>query len=189
MLIAPKTKRHIKRVTTSKVTYKPTPVPDGFVLLIDSREQSPLFVSRRLKRGQEVTLDSGLQIKCVTCPTAIDYTVQGYENKIGIERKQISDFLAYIGRERKKTDKKREILQSLFFAGLLIEANESDIIAEQVYGGGKITHEHVRGFLVSCQVRNGIHVYMNRNRLDCERWVLDRLVKSYNVLKEKENCG
>jgi len=178
--------RSNQRIKTSRIKYKPTKLPEGFVLLIDSREQLPLFVDHRLQKGDHIILKKGLykglEIKCVTCPTAIDYTVEGYENQIGIERKRVSDFLSYVGKERKKTDRKREILQSMFFAGLLIEANESDLVAPQVYGG-RITPEHVRGFLVSCNVRNGIHVYANRNRQACERWALDRLVKAYNVLK------
>jgi len=154
-------------------TWKVTPIPDGFILKIDTREQDPLFV-KKLPKGLVVVRDT---VKHG------DYTIQGFEDKICIERKQLSDFMSYIGKERDRTKKKLEAMAGLWFKALVIEESEKNLLSPyQIYT--QLTPEHVRGFLKSVQVRYGVHVYMNSKRDELERWVLDRLTYAYSVLRE-----
>jgi len=148
------------------MNWKPTKIPKGFVLLRDTREQRPLF-----KGFAEVeTLHNG------------DYSVRGYEDLLVVERKQLSDFWAYIGVERAKTRIKLERLRVMSFAGLVIESTERKLYGEQKYT--KLTREHARGFITSAEVCYGIHVFISADRVKLERWILDRLVYGYRMLKE-----
>lgn len=158
-------------VATSKPTslWTPPPVPKGFVLAIDTREQLPLFASvpPEIIPRQHVALEHG------------DYSIIGYEDKVAIERKKLSDFYSYIGAERKRTRNKLTALSKMDFAALVIEANESDL--ERKFGYGKLTPAHAYGFLISLRVRYGIHVYINSRREKLEQFVIEHLLKWWEV--------
>ena len=165
---------------------KGTIIPDGFVLVQDSNEQHGLF---------EIGTHDGLVVaqKALSKPqwreagAEGDYTVQGYESKIGIERKVASDLVSYIGRERKKTDAKLARLAHMAanggFAALIVGLDESRLEKQLRYT--QITPEHVRGFLVKCRLM-GIHVYCSKDRGRLRRFVLDHTTKAFKVLKAME---
>lgn len=145
--------------------------PDGFVLVVDTREQRPL-----LDR-----LPKGLLIKSGTLHDG-DYSILGFEHSFAIERKGISDLWTYCARDRDKTVDKMYRLGELDFAGLVIEASEAELLVPQDVG--KYQPETVRQALVSFNVRFGVHIYYNRDRVAIARWILDRAVKYYCLKKE-----
>ena len=136
-------------VNTKPYKLKPYLIPNELVLVIDTREQLPLFTRTKDLLIVKRKLDNG------------DYSLQGFEDKFVIERKGINDFYAYISSERNKTEEKMKRLQSFMFAGLVIEANESDLLAHQLYT--KTSPEVARQSLVSFEVRYGVHVYYSRS--------------------------
>ena len=154
---------------------KPFKYPDGFVLIQDTREQRPLFKSP--PEGLKVVTDTVHQG---------DYSIRGFEDKFAIERKQISDFYGYIGKERKRTVRKMEEFRDIIgrggFAGLVIEASESDIL--NGFHMSRVSPETARQALVSFEIRYGVHIYYSKSRHDIRRWVLDRAIKFYKVMRE-----
>ena len=150
---------------------KPFRYPDGFVLVQDTREQRPLFNSP--PEGLEIVTDTLYQG---------DYSIRGFEDKFCIERKQISDFYSYIGKERERTIKKMEAFNEMRFAGLVIEASESDIL--NGFHMSRVSPETARQALVSFEIRYGVHVYYSKSRHDIRRWCLDRAIKFYKVMRE-----
>lgn len=106
----------------------------------------------------------------------------GFEDQFAIERKQISDFYTYIGRERDRTVEKLKSLSECEFAALVIEASIDDVLQFQVFS--KVHPEVARGFLTSLNVRYGVHSYLDRSRKNIERWVLDRAIKFYRLKRE-----
>ena len=80
--------------------------------VIDSREQWPLDVSP-------------LQTVKGTLPTA-DYTIQGLENFIAIERKNLDDLLGCCGRERERFEKEIQRLLGYPCRALVIETTWGD---------------------------------------------------------------
>jgi ERCC4-type nuclease len=178
---ANKPKKIIKRKTVSQtvqnkldcfnsVLWKPTDIPDGFVIVVDTREQYPLFDP--IPKGLAVIRDT---VKIG------DYTIMGLETKVAIERKCESDFFSYIGSERIKTTKKLEAMSNMYFSALVIQVDEYDLYNPSI--PTKLTHEHVRGFLKCIRVKYGIHYYMNEDREMLERYVLDSLTYAYKQLK------
>jgi ERCC4-type nuclease len=157
------------RHNTAPRPYKPKhwKFPDGFVMVIDTREQDRLF-----------TRTKGL-VSCVETLKDGDYSVQGFEKEIAFELKRISDFYRYIGAERERTVKKLKRLSKMPFSALVIEADLSDILCHQLFS--KVHPEVARGFLTSVNVRYDIHVYTDRNRKNIERWILDRALKFYKI--------
>ena len=161
--------RNKKKPVVRSSKPKPINIPKDFVLVIDTREQKPLFT--RPQKGLLIvrdTLKDG------------DYSVRGFEDQVCVERKGVSDFYGYIGKERTRTVKKLERMRGMFWAMLLIDAKETEIMSRQSYS--KLTPEHARGFLTSLNVRYGIsHQYIQGESAD--RFILDRLVKAYRILR------
>jgi len=164
--------RIASRAMLSGKSFKPKPYifPKDFVLVIDTREQNPLCTAVKGLTICRDTLKDG------------DYSIQGFEGRFSIERKQISDFFSFIGRERKRTVQKLERLKTFDYAALVVEASLEDLFSPQMYS--KISPEVVRQFLVSVNVRYGLHVYCDRNRKKIEMWIIDRAIKFYKFQRE-----
>jgi ERCC4-type nuclease len=148
---------------------KPTVIPDGFVLVQDTREQRPLFAR----------IPKGLTISSATLSNG-DYSVRGFEDNICFERKA-NDLFAYCTAEREKTLAKMLRFKDYEFVGLAIEMRESEAYQFQQYS--KCHPENIRGALISFQIRYGVHVYFG-TRDTCARWILDCSVKFWNVKHE-----
>jgi ERCC4-type nuclease len=159
---------------------KPARIPDGFMLVQDTREQKPLFAEA----------PEGLDVITDTLPYG-DYSIRGFEERFCVERKQMSDFYSYIGKERTRTTRKmeqfREIVGSGGWAGLVVEASEADLLTGFIMS--RVSPETARQALVSFEVRYGVHVYYSRSRRDIRRWVLDRSIKFYRIQREVTTYG
>ena len=166
-------------------TLKPPRPPDGFVLIQDTREQKPLYGSSSGSGGFGSGLLDGLRVSTKTLVHG-DYSIWGYENLFAVERKQISDFYSYIGKERKRTTRKMEQFRDMAsrggWVGLVVEASESDLLTGYVMS--KVPPEVARQALVSFEVRYGVHTFYSRSRYDIARWVVDRAIKFYRIQQE-----
>jgi ERCC4-type nuclease len=155
-------------------------IPEGLVLIQDTREQKPLFDDP----------PEGLQVVTATLMHG-DYSIKGFEGKFCVERKQVSDFYSYIGKERERTTQKMEQFRQIVskangFVGLVVEATEGDLLAGYVMS--RVSPETARQALVSFEIRYGVHIYYSRSRTDIARWVLDRAIKFYRIQREVATC-
>jgi ERCC4-type nuclease len=148
---------------------KPTPIPDGFVLVQDTAEQRPLFAR----------IPSGLTIMAKSLDNG-DYSIKGFEDVFAIERKA-NDLFTYCTTDQKNTKEKMQRFLQYEFVGLAIEIREVDVYQYQQFSGAH--PESVRGALISFQIRYGVHVYFG-NRETCARWILDCAIKFWNVKHE-----
>lgn len=164
--------RIASRAMLSGKSYKPKPYifPQDFVLVIDTREQSPLCTAVKGLTICRDTLKDG------------DYSIRGFEDRFTVERKQTSDFFSYIGKERCRTVQKLERLKTFDFAALVVEASLDDLFSPQLYS--QVSPEVVRQFLVSVNVRYGVHIYCNRSRKKIEMYLLDRAIKFFSIQHE-----
>ena len=186
------------RARVPKMKFTPTVLPPSneFKIIIDTREQLPLFVD---------TPELAPYIVRKSIYPG-DYSIYGYEDKVSIERKQMSDLLSFIGSDRNvgrfgydKTERKLECMREMYFAALVIELDNTNKLKSHTTRGrtcndenllykipsfSKLTPNHIRGFLTSIQVKRGIHVYYTHRRDHVERWVLDRLVTAYKELRK-----
>jgi len=162
MKAIPRTAQSIAR---SIADYKPKPFqfPEGFGILQDSREQLPLFT--RLPKGLTV---------CSATLKVGDYSVLGMENMIACERKQISDIIPYCTSDHAATKIKMSKLEKLEWAGLIIEARESEV--SQPYRFSQASPESIRQALASFSVKHHVHIYIG-DREHITRWMIDRFIK------------
>jgi len=94
-----------------------------FSILVDSREQRPYEF-----KGQDTirtTLHTG------------DYSVDGYEDTIGIERKSLDDYYGCLCANRERFGRALDRLAALSFGAVVVEANLTKLGKKLMYGNGK----------------------------------------------------
>lgn len=97
--------------STSKLNKKF--LPSSLVCICDSREQTPVDLAPlKVVRG--------------TLPTG-DYSVQGLEHKIAIERKSLQDLVMCVGRERERFDKNIQRLLGYETRAIIVESGWASV--------------------------------------------------------------
>ena len=165
MKTIPRTANDIGKAIQNYVP-KPFKFPEGMVIVQDTREQLPLFT--RLPKGLTM---------CSQTLVVGDYSIQGFTNKIACERKQISDLIPYCTSDHVATKIKMEKLSKLEWAGLIIEARESDVYRPYLHSNA--SPESIRQALASFSVKHRVHVYIG-DREHITRWMLDRFIRYWN---------
>jgi DNA excision repair protein ERCC-4 len=172
MKIRPLTRHNPKAGQTVKFKYD---FPDGFLIVIDTREQAPLF-TQSLPKGLVVvrdTLDAG------------DYSIRGFERQIAVERKTIGDLLGCLGNDRDRFKRELEKLKSYEWRAICVEGTEDELF--QFHDFSLMNPNSVRGSVVSINIRYGIQFYFSSKRSNIERWVLDHLLKFFRVKRENRD--
>lgn len=163
-----KSAQSIKRPGVTKpMQIKPVALPKDLIILVDTREQQPLFTGN--PQVQVDTVHHG------------DYSIKGFEHLFAIERKKQGDLWTYCSSEMERKTKPKmqrfnEMVRAGGFVGLAIEATEDDLLTGY-YWAKNYKPEVVRGALKSFEVDYGVNVYYNRDRQAIERWILDRMVR------------
>lgn len=117
-------------------------------VIVDSREQSPFHF---------LNIDhwSIVPIAHVGLKTG-DYSLRGYESRLTIERKSISDFLGSISAGRDRFEREFERMAELEFAAVVIEAELSEVL-EHARTKTKMKTDSILGTLDSWRIRYGVH--------------------------------
>jgi len=116
--------------------------PESPTLLIDSREQTPLFIAqpfrdqfRSLKSSEgkksvpipeDWIHDATMPIEKATLYTG-DYSLKGAENLFAVERKSLSDLVGSITNDRVRFEKECLRLRGLRFKRVFVIGTEQDI--------------------------------------------------------------
>lgn len=103
------------------------PLPCPFRIAIDTREQLKYaFATIRADANQH---NRPLVIETVTkCLESGDYSIEGMEHRISIERKSLSDCFSTFSAGRKRFERELHRLSLLEFAAVVIEAEWSEIM-------------------------------------------------------------
>ena len=97
--------------------------PDRITVVVDTREQEPyLFDPERVTTTRRA-LPAG------------DYSLEGREDQVAVERKTLEDLVATVIRSRKRFRKELERLAGFEAACVVVEANLSDILTRGYRSG------------------------------------------------------
>ena len=126
-------------------------MPDAPIILVDTREQTPLDFE-----------PFGLSVERVTLPFA-DYGLVGFSGAepgdlllFAVERKSLNDLVSSIGGDRARFEREISRMQVYRFKALVIESTE-DEVRTGAYRG-KMAPEAVFGTLASWTVNYDLHV-------------------------------
>jgi ERCC4-type nuclease len=88
--------------------------PDGPTIIVDTREQRPLSF---------------------TCPTrtdtlkTCDYSLEGYEDMVGLERKSMDDLIACLGKQRDRFERELVRARDFQYSAVIVEGTFADLAA------------------------------------------------------------
>lgn len=98
-----------------------------FTILIDTREQLPYAFQQIPYRGGETVV---VRHRFATLPSG-DYSLEGLENEIAIERKSLADLFGTLSRGRDRFTRELERLAKFSFSAVVVEAALGDILNPQ----------------------------------------------------------
>jgi len=159
------------RLTPLKQFTPKIEIPDGFYLIQDTREQKPLFksfpwvVEKALKAG--------------------DYSIQGFETVVAIERKSVNDLYGSLGQGRKRFEREMQRLMEYRYKALLIEGTESQLYQE-THRFSALHPNSIYHSLAKIEVFYGLCIYYASKPKWARWWTLSRLVKLFKYLREGE---
>ena len=136
------------------------------IIICDTREQSPYQFEP--EKYPDVILESG------TLQTA-DYSLKGFEAKIGIERKSLDDLAGTLTSGRERFQKECERGQGLDYFALVIEASMEDVRRHNYRS--RMKPQSLLQSLFAYSIRYGLHVLWCGNRQGGEYTVYSLLQK------------
>lgn len=111
------------------------PLPCPFTVVIDSREQHPWTF-----RGLSANADKDYRTLVVNVHTATlstgDYSIEGFENYITIERKSLADAFGTFTHDRERWERELDRMRSIASCHVVIEGGWEAISAGPVKLGG-----------------------------------------------------
>lgn len=144
-------------------------------IIIDTREQKP-YTFQNIKPKPPETIMQGL--------TTGDYSVAELEDKVCVERKELSDLFNSVGTGRKRFEREMERMSKFDYAALVIESDLSSIFVNPP-GRSKMNPKAVFRTLISWSIKYNVCVWPMWNREAAER-VTYLILKRYydNYIKK-----
>jgi DNA excision repair protein ERCC-4 len=142
-----------------------------FRIVVDTREQQP-YTFKGLSTGGKpiaVPLHRGVL-------HSGDYSIQGFEGRVAVERKSLSDLYSTLGQRRKQFEAEHRRLQAFEFAAVVVEASWSQIRAGIERSG--LHGESVWRTGLAWAMRYGVHWYAMDSRRQAEEATF-RLLERY----------
>lgn len=136
------------------------------VLLIDSREQLPYSFSRFSDQFSEIRKH---RLLCG------DYSILGWETKIAMERKSLSDLVSTIIHNRDRFKAELYKLAQYEHAAIVIEASLAQVSSP--YSFSEANPKSVVGSLQAFSLLYNVHVVFADNRVLAEAWIANALIK------------
>lgn len=140
-------------------------------IVIDSREQQPYNYTGAVV----MALRSG------------DYSLFGYENRMAIERKTLSDAYSSIGAGRKRFERELERLSGMDYAAIVIEATLEDFLRAPAFS--KMNPKAAVNSLLAWSVKYRVCVFFAGNRRYGKTLTYRLLEKFWKYKREMTDAG
>jgi ERCC4-type nuclease len=147
-------------------------MPGPVTLIVDTREQQPFAFSAPGVRTIRRALPTG------------DYSVEGFEDRVAVERKTLDDLVGSLIRARERFLREMRRFETYEARCIVVEADWSDV-AERRYAGG-VHPKSIFGAVLSVIVDHGVPVYFLSNRQIACRFTEDFLLRFHR--KATEPC-
>jgi len=141
-----------------------------FTIVVDTREQLPYDFANCIKKS----LASG------------DYSIEGLEQKIAIERKTKQDIYQSVSKERKRFKKEAERLQEYQYAAIVIECTLSDLLEPPPFS--EVSPRVVINTLISWSIKHKLHIFFASSR-EHARGLVYRLLEKFWLNRSELDNG
>jgi len=143
-----------------------------FAIVVDTREQKP-FTFHKISPKPKV-IHKGLKTG--------DYSLNGYEQRICIERKSLPDLYSSFGKERARFEKECYRMSLFDYAAIVCEADWNTILRCPP-SRSKLHPKSLFSSIVAWSQRYNIHFIPSPNRIFAERITYRMLERFYNDLQ------
>ena len=144
---------------------------DRIRVVVDTREQEPYHFDPERVTATRRALTAG------------DYSLEGWEDRVAVERKTLEDLVGTVIRSRKRFHRELERLAGFRAACIVVEANLSDILAERYRSGA---HPNaVLGAVLSIVVDFDIPVFFCSDRQSARRFVEGYLRRTHRMVSTR----
>jgi len=139
---------------------------DKYNIVIDTREQLPLW-----KKGIIKKLDVG------------DYSIEGHEDKIAIERKSPGDLYGTLLSGHKRFKKELARAESYNYFAIVIECSYSSFLNKEFEGSFycKKPSYILTSILFTLHMKYGINIFFSNGRTETKR-IIKELFNAYNKI-------
>ncbi len=144
---------------------------EEFTILIDKREKLPYSFQGYPVETKQAHLKTG------------DYSMEGYENKITVERKSKEDLYGSLGKNRDRFKKEFERLSKFEYAALVIESSLSGLLIPPPRS--QLKPRAVIQSLISWSIRYRVYIFFSDNRPYSECLIYSLFEKYLYNLKRK----
>lgn len=143
-------------------------------IVVDTREKNPIPFKEMINKK----LDVG------------DYSIEGYEKLISIERKSPTDLFGTLGKGHKRFKKELSKSQDLEYFAIIIEGCYSHILNKQ-FGGSH--HSTMKGYVITSilftlHIKYNINIFFANNRREA-RNIIKEIFKAYLKTKRGDKHG
>jgi len=138
-------------------------------IVIDTREQNPLVFRDSVVK----TLKTG------------DYSLEGYEHKVAIERKSAADLFQTLGKGNKMFQKELKRSCNLDYFGIVIESPIS-VIQDKLFEGAhysKMRGDVILSILFTLSIKYNVHVFFCNGRNEARDLVRGILKAYFNAIE------
>lgn len=116
-------------------------------VIVDTREQTPwTFEGQRDIITKRAKLDAG------------DYSIEGLERRISIERKSLHDWIGTVLGDRGRFYRELELLRTMAFRCVIIETGVREIMTRQYKAD--VSPHAIMGFVAEVTVAQSVPVYL-----------------------------
>lgn len=126
----------------------------GMRVIVDTREQTPWSFEGQGFELVRAKLDSG------------DYSLDGLETRVAIERKSLDDWTGTVLRDRSRFYRELERLRAFDFRCVIVEAGVREIMAGRYKSQAKPAS--VLGFVAEVTVGQAVPVYLAGSRAEAQ---------------------
>jgi len=108
---------------------QPLPITVPYTVLVDSREQAPYTFEGLTGNASQGSRLLNITTRWAGLKTG-DYSIDGFEDLVCIERKSKSDFYGTLGAGRDRFDREHQRMSRMEFAAVVIEASWASILSD-----------------------------------------------------------
>ena len=143
---------------------------EPITIIADTREQLPYAFENRWAATVRRALPAG------------DYSVEGWETSVAVERKTLEDFVHSVIRDRERFKKELAKLSEYPHACVVVEASLTDVLLVRYPSGAH--PNSVFGAVVSICIDHGVPVYFCGDRQAARKFTQEYLLRAAIRLKE-----
>ena len=136
----------------------------NYKIIVDSREQKPLWKKNIIVKKLNIG----------------DYSIEGYENKISIERKSLGDLFGTLGKGNKRFKKELEKSKEYDYFAIVIEGSFLSCLNKKFEGAhfSKMKGYIITKIIFTLHIKYGINIFFTNGRVESKS-IIKHIFNSY----------